>query len=104
MLYVLIGLAIMWGASVVLIWSWRAHGQPYTSGRVTEITPLHIVITRQDGSTEGILYDTETRLLRGRTETQIETFLGEQIIAAGRYEPDGHFHARVIRILAPRLQ
>ncbi len=101
-MYVFIGLAIFWGSAVVAIWSWRAHGQPYTSGIVSEITPLHIVITRQDGSHEGILYDATTQLLRGNTRVHIETFLGEHIVAAGRYEPDGHFHARVIRILGPR--
>lgn len=101
-LYALIGCAILWGASVVIIWSWRAHGQPYTSGIVSEITPLHIVITRPDGTKEGILYDTTTQFLRGQSSVMVETFLGEHIVAAGRYEADGHFHARVMRILTPR--
>lgn len=103
-MYAFIGLAILWGCAVVAIWSWRAHGQPYTSGVVSEITPLHIVITRPDGSHEGVLYDATTKFLRGRTEVDKEKFLGEHIVAAGRYEHDGHFHARVIRILAPRPQ
>ena len=103
-LYLLVGLAVLWGAFVVVVWSWRAHGQPYTSGIVTEVTPYHIVIERNDGTREGILYDEHTTIYHGPETVHTFVVPREHIVAAGRYERDGHFHARVIRIIGPRIQ